>query len=87
MAFNIAVKSKYNPFKYEDYVKPLDEYAKSYEKYEDLITAEEVKLSALEPYTDLFSQNNDDQQGNIADPVCHFFKVFVNFIGHRKSSL
>lgn len=62
MAFNIAVKSKYNPFKYEDYVKPLDEYAKSYEKYEDLITAEEVKLSALEPYTDLFSQNNDDQQ-------------------------
>ena len=30
MAFNIAVTSKYNPFTYEDYIKPLEQYTKDY---------------------------------------------------------
>ena len=46
MAFNIAVTSKYNPFTYEDYIKPLEGYWEDYEKQEaalaDLINGEEV---------------------------------------------
>ena len=34
MGLNIAVTSKYKPFTYEDYIKPLEKYFENYEKHE-----------------------------------------------------
>lgn len=34
MGLNIAITSKYNPFTYEDYIKPLEGYWEDYDKYE-----------------------------------------------------
>lgn len=35
MGLNIAITSKYNPFTYEDYIKPMEQYWKDYDKYEE----------------------------------------------------
>lgn len=48
MALNMTVTSKFDPFTQEDYIKPLANYWKEYEKYEDALLAEEVKLKTLE---------------------------------------
>lgn len=34
MGLNIAITSKYDPFTYEDYIKPLEEYWEDYDKHE-----------------------------------------------------
>lgn len=34
MGLNIAITSKYNPFTYEDYIKPTEQYWEDYDKYE-----------------------------------------------------
>lgn len=35
MGLNIAITSKYNPFTYEDYIKPFEGYWEDYDKYEE----------------------------------------------------
>lgn len=35
MGLNIAITSKYDPFTYEDYIKPLEGYWEDYDKYEE----------------------------------------------------
>lgn len=35
MGLNIAITSKYNPFTYEDYIKPTEQYWEDYDKYEE----------------------------------------------------
>ena len=52
MAFNIAVKSKYNPFTYEDYIKPLEQYTKSYKEFENKLQDILVDVAALEPFVE-----------------------------------
>ena len=49
MAFNIAVTSKYNPFTYEDYIKPLEQYTKDYKEQEEKIQEKLTNIAALEP--------------------------------------
>lgn len=58
MAFNIAVKSKYNPFTYEDYIKPLEQYTKNYKEQENKLQEALIDIASLEPFI------NDDQINN-----------------------
>jgi hypothetical protein len=58
MALNIAVTSKFDPFTQEDYIKPLANYWKEYEKYEDALYAENAKLAALDPYLEYFTEGD-----------------------------
>ena len=58
MALNIAVTSKFDPFTQEDYIKPLANYWKEYEKYEDALFAENAKLAALDPYLSYFTDED-----------------------------
>lgn len=62
MALNIAVTSKFDPFTQEDYIKPLANYWKEYEKYEDLLLSERTKLAALDPSLSYFDKNNKEDQ-------------------------
>lgn len=48
MAINIAVTSKYRPFTYEDYIKPLEEYWEKYDKAEKDLGDLSTKLAALD---------------------------------------
>ena len=48
MAFNIAITSKYDPFTYEDYIKPLENYWKEYAAHEEALSNTDVAASTLE---------------------------------------
>lgn len=47
MAFNIAIKSKYDPFTYDDIVKPLESYWKKYDLAEEALYEDQVKIEEL----------------------------------------
>lgn len=47
MALNIAITSKYNPFTYEDYIKPLKGYWEDYEKQEAALADLDTSLQSL----------------------------------------
>lgn len=47
MGLNIAITSKYDPFTYEDYIKPLKEYWDDYDKHEAAIGELETNAEAL----------------------------------------
>lgn len=47
MALNIAITSKYNPFTYEDYIKPLEGYWEDYEKQEAALADLDTSLQSL----------------------------------------
>lgn len=58
----ITVTSKYKPFTYEELVKPLEGYWKEYEKYEDQLLAEKVKLADLAPSLSYFTDEDANLQ-------------------------
>lgn len=49
MALNIAITSKYNPFTYEDYIKPLEGYWEDYEKHEAALDQLGTDVATLRP--------------------------------------
>lgn len=49
MALNIAITSKYNPFTYEDYIKPLEGYWEDYEKQEAALDQLGTDVATLRP--------------------------------------
>ena len=58
MALNIALTPKYDPYKYEDYVKPLVEYWKDYEEQENALSEIGTTLSALDYIVDAEPENS-----------------------------
>lgn len=48
MALNIAITSKYDPFTYEDYIKPLEGYWEDYEKQEAALADLDTSLQSLD---------------------------------------
>lgn len=63
MAFNIAVTSKYNPFTYEDYIKPLEQYTKDYKKQEETYDKALEDIALLDAS---IASLDADQEGNKA---------------------
>lgn len=50
MGLNIAITSKYNPFTYEDYIKPLEGYWEDYDKAEQDIASAKSDLAKIDAY-------------------------------------
>lgn len=48
MGLNIAITSKYDPFTYEDYIKPLEGYWEDYEKQEAALADLDTSLQSLD---------------------------------------
>ena len=59
MALNIAITSKYNPFTYEDYIKPLEGYWEDYEKHEAALDQLSTDVATLRPIIDSMSQSEE----------------------------
>ena len=62
MALNIAIKSKYNPFTYEDYIKPLEQYTKDFKEHETKIQDALVNIATLEPLIKDASLDTEENQ-------------------------
>lgn len=50
MGLNIAITSKYDPFTYEDYIKPLEGYWEDYDKAEQDIASAKSDLAKIDAY-------------------------------------
>lgn len=50
MGLNIAITSKYNPFTYEDYIKPTEQYWEDYDKAEQDIASAKSDLAKIDAY-------------------------------------
>lgn len=60
MGLNIAITSKYNPFTYEDYIKPLEGYWEDYDKAEQDIASAKSDLAKLTPYMEEVKSTDRD---------------------------
>lgn len=58
----IAITSKYKPFTYEDYIKPLEQYTKDYKAQEEKIQKELTDIASLESliYDEALKTNEDN---------------------------
>lgn len=50
MGLNISITSKYNPFTYEDYIKPTEQYWEDYDKAEQDIASAKSDLAKIDAY-------------------------------------
>lgn len=60
----IAITSKYKPFTYEDYIKPLEQYTKDYKAQEEKIQKELTDIASLESliYDEALKTDEDNQE-------------------------
>lgn len=59
MALNIAITSKYNPFTYEDYIKPLEGYWEDYDKYEEDLAKLSTDLGTMRSVVNTMSDGEE----------------------------
>lgn len=62
MAFNIAVASKYNPFTFEDYVKPLEDYTKNYREHEEAVSALLTDVATVKSIVDALPESQKEEK-------------------------
>lgn len=59
MALNTAITSKYNPFTYEDYIKPLEGYWEDYEKQEAALDKLGTDVATLRPIIENMAEGEE----------------------------
>lgn len=63
MGLNIAITSKYNPFTYEDYIKPTEQYWEDYDKAEQDIASAKSDLAKIDAYMEEVKETDADLYG------------------------